>query len=461
MADQFVKLAKMAYNSLLNETYVFSHENDFDHLGLMKKNKSLDATVGPNYSFCFLHLTLQEYLSAIHISLLNSTIEVPPSLGRRGIVSRFLAGLCIHGDELIFLYQIVKNCLGALSSHNPVRLIRCAYECDKIVQKIPIAKGLFDRQKIIIDKNLFGMRILPFDYYLIGHCISHIGGRWSITVSSQVEVDLLVQGLGSGSSKGEVLKLKLDGSLQLEYVELLLELCKAELHCLELDRVIFSENDAAILCKFISPGSTLRKLHISYLVGGPLLPVIFRPSSLHSLTIDETFFDSDTVESHTLRLLSDNSNLKNIAIPDNSLILLAPALHDNTSLVHLQVILINNGKKIVNNLLILAQIVQSNHTIQQLEIRFEVSDLSQEVIQAMVQVVDAVANSSSMNEIMICANYFLIDISDPIIIKHTCTKGCSSAREFLRSNLSDNLSLSTSPLLLPDPRPCTKRSTST
>ena len=63
----------------------------------------------------------------------------------------------LHGDELIFLYQIVKNCLGASSSHNPVRLIRCAYECDKIVQKIPIAKGLFDRQKIIIDKNLFGI----------------------------------------------------------------------------------------------------------------------------------------------------------------------------------------------------------------------------------------------------------------------------------------------------------------
>ena len=41
VADQFVKLAKMAYNSLLNETYVFSHENDFDHLGLMKKNKAL------------------------------------------------------------------------------------------------------------------------------------------------------------------------------------------------------------------------------------------------------------------------------------------------------------------------------------------------------------------------------------------------------------------------------------
>ena len=77
------------------------------------------------------------------------------------------------------------------------------------------------------------MRILPFDYYLIGHCISHIGGRWSITVSSQVEVDLLVQGLGSGSSKGEVLKLKLS-------VKLLIKNSLADEH--PLVQVCFDDN---------------------------------------------------------------------------------------------------------------------------------------------------------------------------------------------------------------------------
>ena len=122
VADQFGKLAEMAYDGLVNQMYVFCCDGNFDHLGLMKKIKSLnDISVGPNYSFCFLHLTLQEYLSAIHISLLSSSIEVPPSLGRRGMVSRFLAGLCIHGDDC--LYQIVKACLGDLFNH--VGLVEC------------------------------------------------------------------------------------------------------------------------------------------------------------------------------------------------------------------------------------------------------------------------------------------------------------------------------------------------
>ena len=55
-----------------SKEYVFSRDGThFDHLGLMKKTKSLNVSVGPKYSLCFLHLTLQEYLSAIYISLHN------------------------------------------------------------------------------------------------------------------------------------------------------------------------------------------------------------------------------------------------------------------------------------------------------------------------------------------------------------------------------------------------------
>ena len=225
-AVQFVKLAKMAYGGLLNETYVFSCDGDFDHLGLMKKIKSLnDISVGPNYSFCFLHLTLQEYLSAIHIFLLSSTIEVPSSLGRRDMVLRFLAGLCIHGDDC--LYQIVRTCLGVSFNHVELHVVRCVYECDNIVQKIPMIKYFFDGQNFIFERSshlLYALTdtiVLPFDYYLIGYCISRIGGRWNIAVSSQVEVDLLVQGLGSDDIKGELHVLKLSRSLQLEHAVLL------------------------------------------------------------------------------------------------------------------------------------------------------------------------------------------------------------------------------------------------
>ena len=413
-AVQFVKLAKMAYDGLLNETYIFSCDGDFDHLGLMKKIKSInDVSVGPNYSFCFLHLTLQEYLSAIHISLISSTIEVPPLVIWRGMVSRFLAGLCIHGDDC--LYQIVKTSLE--NSFDHVQLVRCVYECDNIVQKIPMIKDLFDRQNFTIELsgNIFDFfpTVFPFDYYLTGHCISRIGGRWSIAVSSQVEIDLLVQGLGSDGCKGKLHELKLGDSLQLEHAVPLLKLIQAVLHCLKLTSE--SQLDATILCKYISPGSALRKLEIPYFLTPELqdklcsikvlqLSDVLRPSSLDSLSIRNVFPDF-MVSATDVSLLRENSNLKNLVIQDGYLIKLAPALHDNTSLVLLGVDFYHEVKTI-SNFLILAQIIQKNHSLQQLKIRHREYDMSEETFQAMVQVVEAAANSTSIKEIL-CGNIFV------------------------------------------------------
>ena len=73
--DQLLELTRIAYEGLLNEKYVFTEPGSdlFDHLGIMKKTVSLDnLQKGPTYTFSFLHLTLQEYLSALHMSLVLS-----------------------------------------------------------------------------------------------------------------------------------------------------------------------------------------------------------------------------------------------------------------------------------------------------------------------------------------------------------------------------------------------------
>ena len=41
------------------------------HLGTMKKTTSLNVSTGPGCSYSFLHLTLQEYLSALYIAIVN------------------------------------------------------------------------------------------------------------------------------------------------------------------------------------------------------------------------------------------------------------------------------------------------------------------------------------------------------------------------------------------------------
>ena len=424
MADQFFTIARMAYEGLLNEKYIFNRESKFDHLGLMKKTKRIDVSVGPYYSFCFLHLTLQEYMSAIHISL-NSSVDVPPSIGNRDMVSRFMAGLCIHGND--FLYPKVLKSLDDLFGINPIRMVRCVYECNDIVQKIPMVKDWFDQEGHRIDSQftLVG-QAMPFDYYLTGHCISHIGGRWCICVSSQAEVDLLVQGHGSGThdSKGELQELRLSG-INIEHTEPLLKLCHNKLQLLDLEKVSCSKSDAAILCKYNTPGLNIGPFCKNADI---LLPVVFKPSSLESLTIISNFV-SGTIESHTVSLLKDNSNIKHLSILDTYLIPLAPALRDNTSLVRLEVNFINEE----TNLLTLKAIIQSNHTLQQLEFKYRKSALSQDAIKAMVEVMDAAAYSPSIKEVT-CGTHISLRTKKS---QHVCKKRSSSAGEHLLYSLEN------------------------
>ena len=426
MADQFFTIARMAYDGLLNEKYIFNCKSEFDHLGLMKKTKSLDVSVGPNYSFCFLHLTLQEYMSAIHISL-DSSVHVPPSIGDRDMVSRFMAGLCIHGND--FLYPKVMKSLGDMSI-GPIRMVRCVYECNNIVQNL--VKDWLDQQ-MTVDSQLTlvgrGMLVMPFDYYLTGHCISHIGGRWRIHVSSQAEVDLLVQGHGSAKhdSKGEFQELTLFG-INIEHTEPLLKLCHNKLQHLELENLCCSKSGAAILCKYNTPalmniGAFCKNIDI-------LLPVVFKPSSLESLTI-LTDFVGGTIGSHTVSLLKDNSNIKYLTISDTYLIPLAPALRDNTSLVRLEINFTNEEA----NLLTLKAIIQSNRTLQQLEFTYHKPALSQDGIKAMVEIMDAAAYSPSIKEVTCIPTSF-----SPLRImkrQHVCKKRSSSAGEHLLYSLEN------------------------
>ena len=68
--DQLKKLVRIAYVGLRGEQYVFSDlGNDFEHFGLMRMTPNLDDPTRPINKFSFFHSTLQEYLSALHMSL--------------------------------------------------------------------------------------------------------------------------------------------------------------------------------------------------------------------------------------------------------------------------------------------------------------------------------------------------------------------------------------------------------
>ena len=376
---------------------------------------------------CGINRPNQSYISEIqykYISLeLHSGLVVPSSVLIKNIFIRFLAGLCAHGNDTI--YQTLEISLKVDGCHNGLLLPQCVHECDSIVQNIKAIQELFVSDKLIGVKG-----DLPFDYYLVGCCISHIGGRWSIHIRQREEVDLLIQGLGSYGtcSRGKIQELRLHDNSLLTF-DPLVKLCCHDLHSLVLQGTRCTEGDAALLREYISPGRVLKVVGIGVYDNVELmLPIVFSASSLHSLKL--TVIPS-TINTYTLNLLSANSNLKEFKMLVSKVDVfehLTVALHNNTSLILLRVDF--SHCKLVDYVPILIKLLQSNHTLQELEILNSVVIVSmnglipEEDIDAMVQLVEVAANSPSLKKLTCNKHFYEQSLSRvPKQYQHILRKG--------------------------------------
>ena len=200
---QLHKLAKVAYESLCEKRYVFTDlGEDFEHLGTMKKTTSVNVCTGPGCSYSFLHLTLQEYLTALHIAIVNpSGFKLVEWLKEDSVVVRFLAGMYRHDDY--HSHPVYQELVQQLSSEC-LQLVHCAYECPSIMDSVKVD---YSKHHTIDIRPVVG-----FDWYATGYCISHFDERWSIEMVNESEenIDLLVKGLMSSSiAKGRILSLAL------------------------------------------------------------------------------------------------------------------------------------------------------------------------------------------------------------------------------------------------------------
>ena len=127
-----------------------------------------------------------------------------------------------------------------------------------------------------------------------------------------------------------------------------------------------------------------------------MLPIVFRASSLHSLILTDI---SSTLNTYTLNLLSDNSNLKELYvafIKFDDCEQLAAALHNNTSLTLILSVDFSDCKP-VDFVPIIIKLLQSNHTLQELRV-FRMSKVYRNV-DPMVQLVEVAANSTSLKKL--------------------------------------------------------------
>ena len=389
VATQLLVIARIAYEGLRDEKCVFTDldGSNFDHLGMMKKTTSLDDTaVGPTYTFSFLHLTLQEYLSAFHLSIGQSLTDnrnialrllswirplwyTSPDISclvQRDIVLRFLAGLCKHSTS--FSCQQVGNMLAYVSELRDVqtdflnvlfikhflKFIRCLYESDSIIKESRKVQDFFDDQEIIHILARLLPSVSPFDDYLIGHCISCHGGVWNVFID---ELDLFVQGLKScnDSKKGKLKRLHIHHTELLTLDPVLLP---SDLESISFWNVTFSASSVTVLQEHISSNASLKSLYVSDSKHVELLfPIVFGPSSLEMIHLREDNL-KPLIENHTImNLLMNNSNLKELEL-FLALELPTSTLCDNTSLKYLA-----NRVRIFLDLAI-----NKNFTIQKIEV---------------------------------------------------------------------------------------------
>ena len=183
--DQFCEICKIAYTGIMSaETELIFQDlpSDFDTLGLMQSCPELYVDRGASVSYNFLHLTVQEYLAAYHISQQSRNEQVAfirEHIFKLKVVVRFLAGLTELGRDL---WDVVRGFACEDKNYIHVYVKNLSKEV-----KLEILHLLFESQDPSAITSVLGSDCVyfvssqqPFDCYVLGYCIAHSRCDWKL-----------------------------------------------------------------------------------------------------------------------------------------------------------------------------------------------------------------------------------------------------------------------------------------
>ena len=130
-STHFQRLSKLAYETFTEQKLVFysdsvPHASDFIHFGMLDSVVSLYSGRGVTYNF--LHLTLQEFLAAYHITQLPNGMDVFKQYGedpRWNLVWKFVSGL----TRFRFFNTLVKNSVFLVPKEEHLEVRMFLMEC--------------------------------------------------------------------------------------------------------------------------------------------------------------------------------------------------------------------------------------------------------------------------------------------------------------------------------------------
>ena len=210
---QFQGLCRMAYEGILNrQQLVFSAAHlptGFATLGLMQEVPQL-YTEGRASSYHFIHLTLQEFLAAIHVSQLPAheqtrLFQEHVNSGHFKMTMRFLGGCTklanIPPDVTRRLMKSAELTYSQLLEAEDISVPTITLHSDEMAGKFLERENaeltyfhfLFEAKDISMTTRTLGSDEMyvtshyswtPLDYYVTGHAISHSNCPWRLNFSN-------------------------------------------------------------------------------------------------------------------------------------------------------------------------------------------------------------------------------------------------------------------------------------
>ena len=189
---QLQQICKTAYRGVANgqELIFYDLPDGFETLGLMQEVHELYVDKGDCVSYNFLHLTIQEYLAAVHLSMQPMDVQIQHFKEKEAessfeMVLRFLSGLTkFHNypqqDLALILEPQDRYGQSGLNFH-----------------------WLFEAQNVeyissVLKKDAFSVDDLstPFEAYALGYCVAQSNLKWeSYSSLDSTMSDMLIRGL--------------------------------------------------------------------------------------------------------------------------------------------------------------------------------------------------------------------------------------------------------------------------
>ena len=194
----FLKMCRLAWEGIIKQQLTFSSDVvsalGGDTLGLAHKVRELYGGEDGQFSYHFIHLTLQEFLSAYHITQLpqdkqDQVIREHIEIGHMNMVVKFYFGLT---QPNYFTSTMISE---HLTDYQQATAYHWLLEAGD-----GVPEELGSNKKVSV-RSSYSWN--PLDYYAVGHCLSHSQFQWKLDFLNASmgngELEMLCKGMASNT----------------------------------------------------------------------------------------------------------------------------------------------------------------------------------------------------------------------------------------------------------------------